>query len=110
MESDELSVISHQQSVMLSVKRISTSGRRGSGGEIAANFFGDSESLVDAGTDGGAAQIVAAQPKTWETRAKLGDCGQAVGVTEIVLRKGTRPNCGVCKDRCARDGEQRRDF
>src|SRR5438552_17786483 len=79
-----------------------------SGGEIVANFFGDSESLVDAGTDGGAAQVVAAQPKTWETRAKLGDCGQAVGVTEIVLRTGTRPNCGVRKDSCARDGEQRR--
>jgi len=63
-----------------------------SGGEIVANFFGDSESLVDAGTDGGAAQVVAGQPKTWETRAKLGDCGQAVGVAEIVLRQGAWPN------------------
>ena len=77
---------------------------------MVANFFGDGEGLIDAGADGGAAQIVAGQPKAREAGAKLGDCGHAVGMTEIVLRKGAWPNRDVGKDRSAFDGEQESDF
>jgi hypothetical protein len=67
--------------------------------EMFARFFCYEEGLIYAGADGGPAQIISGQAEAWEARARFRDCCQAVGVTEIVLRQGTRPNGDIGKDR-----------
>ena len=77
---------------------------------MVVHFVSDGAGLFDAGTDSGAAEVIAGQPEAWEARAKPGNCGQADGMTEIVLRKSARPNRDVGKDGSAFDGEQGSDF
>src|SRR5260370_31156643 len=73
--------------------------------EMFARFFRDGEGLIDAGADSGAAQVVAGQAEAWEARARFCDCRQAVGVTEVVLRQGARPNRDVRENGFAFHGE-----
>ncbi len=57
-----------------------------------AYFFGNGQGLVDTRADGGASQIIASEPEAGELRAKLLDSGEAVAMTEVVLRQRARPN------------------
>ena len=72
-----------------------------------AYLFGNGQGLVDTRADSGSSQIIAGEPKAGELRPKLLDSGKAVGVTEIVLGQGARPDCNIGKDGLAGNGEQR---
>ncbi len=79
-------------------------------GKHLARFLGHSQGLIDAGADGRAAQVIAGQAQTWEARAKLCDRRQAIGMAEIVLRQGARPNCDIGKDGLPLHGEESGDL
>src|SRR5260370_38024836 len=76
----------------------------------AAYFFGNGQSLVDTRADGGSSQIIANEPEAGELRAKLVDSGQAVAITEGVLRQGARAKGDILKNGRAGEGEPRRKF
>jgi len=62
---------------------------------MVADFFGHRQGAVDARANGWALQVIAGEEQAGKASPRFFDGCQTLGVTEIVLRKGARPDGDV---------------